>query len=79
MRRPARPHNSTWTTEREKQLKKMFNRGTEVKKIAEKFGISDAAVRQKLERMGLLYKPKEGPTPKELFIDELLRKKYGDR
>lgn len=79
MKRPARPHNSTWTDAREAKLKKMYNRGTAIKTIAKSFGVSDAAIRQKLERMGMLYEKKEGPTPKEKFIDELLRKKYGDR
>jgi len=70
-----RSHNSTWTEQRERQLLLYVEDGVPIPDIAEKMGLSIGAIQGKLSRMESGYIPRIGPTPKEKFIDQLLKKK----
>jgi DNA-binding CsgD family transcriptional regulator len=70
-----RSHNSTWTDERELKLIEMLENNMDPKDIAETLGVSLSSVKGKMARLECGYVPRIGPTPKEKFIDELLKKK----
>jgi len=70
-----KPPNSTWTRKREKELVNLYNKGISYKEIAKHFDVFDSAVRQKVERMGLLYVKRVGDTPLESFVDELMEER----
>jgi len=70
-----KPPNSTWTPEREKLLKAMWHQRNSYKLMCEKLNLRDGAIRAKLQRLGLSYVKKEGPTEKEKMINEIMKEK----
>jgi len=70
---PKKPPNSTWTYQREVELRKMYHEKKSIKLMVERFELTHASIKQKLQRMGLMYEKREGPTPKQLMVIEVLK------
>jgi len=47
-----RPPNSTWTDEREEQLRELYDDGTVMSELASIFGLCPASIQSKLRQLG---------------------------
>lgn len=74
-KRKKPPHNSTWTAERESLLKEYLDQNLSHEEIAQKLDISISSVKGKINRTHSGYIKRTGPTPREIVIDQILKRK----